>query len=449
MRNIFTMVLLGVISIMVIGDSAIAGGPFYCKFDNSGEPIKWANGKIRWKSETGDLSPTVDNQTAVNWVAELFNKWQNAYIRPTVTADEIYTVSLDVAMQGSVGVDITAANYEDFIIEGESGITPIIFDYDGSITDAFLGEGMSDYVMGFASPRTADLEKGIIVNGQVVMNGKFIDGIDDNQSGDGDVSEEMFKSAILHEIGHLLNLDHTQLNHDVAQEILAEASKGALTSYAQHVPTMYPVMVTDGQYVLHKDDVGQLASIYPSTSFANNFCALRGKILVGDSEIGFPGVNIVVKNISSTANERIDAHSAVSGSYYEIMGLDLEIMYDGSDKFGEYIVHGLTPGQEYRVWYEPIHPSFVGGSSLEPYGYPSAVPPSGFGEGKILSTEGNEVVSCESGNTIIEMANIKLSGDYITSDLVDIVNEVSPGASTGGGSTSGDSKASGGCALIR
>ena len=111
--------------------------------------------------------------------------------------------------------DITSANLSDLWRDGNwirgNGITPVIFDSDGSIIhelfcapndpcERFVGS------LGGVKMRTgASIQEGFII-----LNGLFINGIE------GDANEELLPNEmlgiVLHEMGHMLGLSHSQVN---------------------------------------------------------------------------------------------------------------------------------------------------------------------------------------------------------------------------------------------
>ena len=78
---------------------------------------------------------------------------------------------------GSLGVDVTAANACNYVGVCGDGLSPIVFDADGSITDALLRRRRLDSVLGFAAPECGTFVPPRITEASAVLNGKFIDGI--------------------------------------------------------------------------------------------------------------------------------------------------------------------------------------------------------------------------------------------------------------------------------
>ena len=96
----------------------------------SGKEVAWRAGTtITYHVDQGPLG-TLSNEQAVAMVDELFALWQN-----------VPTASLSIQRAGSLPVDVTASNYMSYRNNNADSYHPIIFDSDGSITDAIFGAG--------------------------------------------------------------------------------------------------------------------------------------------------------------------------------------------------------------------------------------------------------------------------------------------------------------------
>jgi len=111
---------------------------------------------------------------------------------------------------------VTTANYSTYFSAFTDGINPVIYDSDGSIIDTLLGTGASNSVLGFAGSAYFLAPTCQYAEGRAVINGKM------------PVSDATMSVVVAHEIGHLIGLDHTQL----------DSSQG-LASGAY--PLMYPL----------------------------------------------------------------------------------------------------------------------------------------------------------------------------------------------------------------
>ena len=124
-----------------------AGGPKYVAgssyFDPSttGQPLTWANGVITYYTDQGDLSPLLPNASANSFVASAFNVWTS-----------VPTAAIAATSGGSLAEDVNGTNVtvnSDGTISMPADIQPtavgtpvgIVYDYDGSVTNALLGQG--------------------------------------------------------------------------------------------------------------------------------------------------------------------------------------------------------------------------------------------------------------------------------------------------------------------
>src|SRR5213075_534828 len=164
----------------------------------------------------------LDNATAIGFVASTFGVWQS-----------VPTAAIAFADAGRLPVDVKVSNYTKFMDQCD-GVSPVIFDDDGSVTDDLLGVGARDTVLGFAGPECGDSDAGTITESIAVLNGRFIDGV--SSESNPETSLDDFAAVFLHEFGHFFNLDHSQVNK-------AEAFDGYPTN-DDRVPTMFPFLGT-------------------------------------------------------------------------------------------------------------------------------------------------------------------------------------------------------------
>ena len=337
--------------------------------NGNGAPIAWKDSVIHWVSDTGPLSSRITNEEAVSWVNEIFSTWAGVELS-TADGGSVKAVNLSVSYDGDVGYDVDLSNYIKASSEAYLKAV-VIFDPEGEIVDKEFGAGSHKYIIGFAAPMSSN---GVFfTGGVVVINGYFIG------NGPKKVSENKYKAALLHEAGHLLNLDHTQANISAAKRV-----EDGDISLVDEIPTMYPILYSEHQFTPHADDVIALAMQYPSDEYKSAFCEITGS-LIGSDGGGFQGANMEA-HAKDAAFEYSDARTFVSG-----------VMYPAGTKSGEYVLGGIVPGREYVVGYSGIDPSFVGGSSIEPYDPPlSDIVPTVINLGYIACSSGGVEGALES-----------------------------------------------------
>ncbi len=258
-------------------------------------------------------------------VRDSFTKWE-----------EISTASLKIENPGSgfLDEDVTVSNF-GVITNLPRPENPIVLDADGSIIDSLLGAGASNTVLGFAGIRASNSQSLNYIYGFALLNGLQT------------AQAARFASVTLHEIGHLLGLDHTQAGRPMAGGILADN---------RLVPVMYPFAQLFGPSAPLRDDVAWFSWLYPEADFRATTGTIKGTI---SRPTGTPiaGVNVVAVQVALGVDESFIESSEETVSVVS----DFLIKGDGS-----YELPGLSPGQ-YVVFIEPLEPAFVGGSSVGPF----------------------------------------------------------------------------------
>ena len=417
--------VLLLVSCLLFPASLYGGGAILVDTGGSGQPVLWQGGVVHYNLESGETGTLgqLSNAEAVDFVRELFDDWKN------VTIEGVATVTISPAEGESLG-SVDASNMNDHFTycppdatcptesppfvagSARTGASPILFDDDGSMTDAVQGAGASASILGFAGPRVVDRIEGVlyITEGQALLNGRFIDGVGGS---DPEVALEEFKGSIFHEIGHFLGIDHTQVN-------LASVIKylNGDTSEKDAIPTMLPLFV-DGEAQLspHFDDKVAVSLLYPSAAFASSFCRIEGKVFESDGATELQGVNVVASAQEALLEE---ATSFVSGSFFtgDFTDCDAEV--------GDFTLAGLTPGKPYVLSIEKISQAFTGGSSIEPCD-PAQ---SGFDAATISGT-----FSCVTGGEIVTVGT-----DATTNVVTTKTSTVDDGPSETG--------TTGGCSLL-
>lgn len=384
MRRSIVAILFAFVTTVFASGSAHAGGPFIVDMiNNSGVPCQWLNNNLIWAYDEGDLSSSVDNEEAVQWLRDGFDLWMNSQI-PDQNGDLIPTANVVHEEAGGVGGDIQTSDYVDYLLTEDYGTgAVIVFDEDGSIIEDYGYP--SDMVLGLTLPTATDESGLYIIRGIILLNGMMLQYLPSD-------AEAYFKAGLLHEIGHLYNMDHDQVNVDIA---LACDLTGTCDG-SQHISTMFPELKTYRQGTLSYDDKITLSWIYPNNSFKNEFCTIKGQVLDQDGN-PLQGVNVLARYTVGTTMPLVDVRSMVSG-----------VMYPACTADGHYYLHGLRPGRTYQVEYEPLTEEYANESGFEPFhGGDTPLPPSGFNAGTITK-DGATSVECEQGGQVIEMDTVQI-----------------------------------------
>jgi hypothetical protein len=319
--KLFLALICAGIVFLTVSPQVRAGN--YWLVSKSGEPCRWAgDGSIRIYPDAGGLGRYSNADAISKLLLPALNTWSSVstarvrWIYSTSTASDIVTLSdLDLVLR--------------------QGNSPIVFDHEGKILAA-LG-APTQYVValtGLFIPTGTTLTKGFII-----VNGLMVDGINSN----GEITEQEMLAAIIHELGHLLNLDHSQVNGHM---FLGNTDDPSYRKFgpppADSVEIMYPfIMPGISRPRLTRDDESAISMLYPDSSlFGYGF--LSGRIFQPDMVTPVQGANVVARNASDPFHEAV---SAVSGNrYLGRAGGSSDIQFKGLYEIG-----GLIPDVPYLV----------------------------------------------------------------------------------------------------
>ncbi|MBI2092215.1 MAG: hypothetical protein HYT75_04390 [Deltaproteobacteria bacterium] len=397
---------------------SFAAGPFYIyPSEKGGSSYRWSGGYVKWKYDNGlaglskkvpavpleknksycksltsDPCLVMDKCGVVACVEKAFEIWSDAHL---ALADKektvVNTANVSAFNAGAIDgdADVTLENIDKYMDKAkEEGVVLIVLDVDGSIIDkAAGGEGAKKSILGLSDP-LRDKDSNRYEGGTLVLNGLFLDGekSDDNPE---DVTNVKFAATILHEVGHILGLDHSQPQHAVLGSSIdiAQVPEGVTTMYPKLLDIAPPA--DDAQYDLHVDDVVAISSLYSSGDFDSKFCMIKGSI---ENEKGVPyqGINVIA--YSNEANQMYnDARMFVSGA-----------LYPAETKNGDYVLAGIAPCRPYKVIYEAVYDefqSYKGG--INPYDGKFAGPDEKDIKNAVNITTGDyktDVVTCNPDN---------------------------------------------------
>jgi hypothetical protein len=276
--------------------AAIAGGPH--AVNGAGQPMAWSTaGAVTYNPESGPLGQ-LTNAQARALLAEAFAEWQAG--PATITFTEGSLLGVDVNATGTAATN--PAHYQNFYRKSGDARSPVIFDSDGSIIDGIFGTGARFDILGVAGLDTPVGVTTTITEASIVINGAFYDGIGLPSSPD-DVSLIALKAAMVHEIGHFINLDHTDHNHELAFD--GNAGNDI------YVPTMFPVTVDDEEALASTNPDDQLAAenLYPPGAPANGFA---GSVTTSGA-VPFQGASVVFRK---TDDPLMTSYSIISGNRF-------------------------------------------------------------------------------------------------------------------------------------
>lgn len=274
--------------------------------------------------------------------------------------------AIDEDVNSSNFNSILSLNPDTFLSEPDN-LTPLVFDDDGEIIRSLFGELADLAVLGVAGPDFIDGTS--IVEGKAIFNCKCLENAnnlddcvivnnEDNATITFQFTENDFIWTIMHELGHLIGLDHTAVNEELFSDCLANGVD------CERIPLMFPISSSqDIEPGLHRDDEVSILSLYGDATWETDFCTLTG--IIADSE-GVPSQCIQLELTSFDNRETI---SSVSGTFVPFEDKDLDGLAglgECLDDCGRFIFKGVDPRVSYTLKIKPIPADFVNGSSVGP-----------------------------------------------------------------------------------
>jgi hypothetical protein len=327
-RSILFRLGTALVIVFLFAILARAGGPKYVAgssfFNTStmGQPITWSLGQVTYYTDQGDLSPILPNASANTFVANAFSQW---------TA--VSTAALNVSNGGQLAEDVNGSNIvvdSNGIVIAPTDIAPsavqtpvgIVYDYDGSVTDALLGTGAGDSsqcfwnaVYGGADNFGAGadfLHALVVINGQCAMQSSQLP----------DVEYRLVRT-----LGSVLGVGWSQVNLNV----ITGKPPPTTDDYAGF-PVMHyidafncvPITVCyANSYHLAADDAATLSRLYP-TGKSNSTARIHGSVYflghAGGLAQPMQGVNVFARWIDPSTGQPSHKYAASSVSGFQFTG---------------------------------------------------------------------------------------------------------------------------------
>ncbi|MCB2153789.1 hypothetical protein KQI84_02790 [bacterium] len=335
--DVYRLFLLTVLTFLI---SAIAFAANPIGLADDGQPLRWAPGSpIVLRLDQGTLG-LMTNEEAEQLVRDATAAWS-----------EHAELNIQFEIGKKLGRDVTVDDLAEYGPGVLQGYNSVIFDDDGSILQAL---GYSSGVVGLSGIENADAA-GRITESYVILNGTAMDGI--SEAGNIEVSREEFLSIIVHELGHLLGLGHSDLNGTAAGFDMEIPGYGVPPR--ESIETMYSYLTAYGA-TPELDDLAYLAQLYPAD--APTSATLFGNVTNIDGA-GVPGIHISAR---SESDPFFGAVGTITGARTTPV--------IGSAGAGEFVLAGLTPGHGYSLGVTQIKagsfPQFVYTDYLNVVGTP-------------------------------------------------------------------------------
>jgi len=376
-----------------------AGGPAFVAGSGynagvEGQALVWANGSVQYFTDQGNLSPILPGAAADAFVATAFSAWTN-----------LSGVALTAFQRGHLAEDVTGSSIEtngfgvvtapaDITSSATSTPVGIVYDYDGTVTDAILGEGAGDLedcftnaVYGGPDNFSAD---GYILHSLVVINGICA-------ATNAQLPDVQYR--LVRVLGRTIGLGWSQANLNV----ITGKSTPTQADYAGF-PVMHfadPLLCVPigacfpNAAVPKMDDVDALARLYPGSPQTTG--RIYGRVYFtdasGNAAQPMQGVNVVARLIDGTgqpsrqyvatsvsgfsfcgnAGNIIDGYLDGNGLRYDRWGSN-DPALEGFFDLGQLMIPSGHTSIQYQLSVEALDPNWSMG--VEPYA-PTQVAPSG------------------------------------------------------------------------
>ena len=322
---------LATVLAIVLSFSAIttAGGPKYVAgssyFNSStmGQPLTWSLGQLNYYTDQGDLSPILPNAAANAFVASAFLQWTSVSTAAVVANDA-----------GQLAEDVNGNNItvdSNGIVTAPADITPaatqtpvgIVYDYDGSVTDALLGAGAGDTSECFWNAVYGGVDNFgtganflhalVVINGQCALQSSQLTDVE---------------YRLVRVLGNVLGLGWSQLNLNVITgkppATPDDYAGFPVMHYMDPVNCIPITLCYKNPYQLAPDDVAALSRLYPTSAHSGTNARIHGSVYFLDhfGAEGQPmqGVNVFARWIDPSTNQPSHQYAASSVSGFLFTG---------------------------------------------------------------------------------------------------------------------------------
>lgn len=377
-----------------------AGGPAFVAGSGynpgvEGQPLIWANGSIEYFTDPVNLSPILSGAQADALVTAAFGTWTS-----------ISGAALTATQGGHLAEDVNGSNIEtngEGVVTAPADVTPsatstpvgIVYDYDGTVTDAILGEGAGGIEDCFTNAVYGGPDNfsagGNIVHALIVINGICA-------ATTAQLPDVQYR--LVRVLGRTVGLGWSQANLNVITQIpppaAADYAGFPVMHYADPISCVPITICYPNPGVPALDDADALARLYPVSSNPQPAGRIYGSVYFtdasGNAAQPMQGVNVVARLMVSNQPSRQYVVTSVSGflfcgnagnvivGYLDGNGLPYNRWGSGDPTLEGFFDLGQLPiptGQttaEYQLSVEALDPDWSSG--VEPYG-PSQVTPSG------------------------------------------------------------------------
>jgi hypothetical protein len=328
-RSFFFRLATALAIVVLFAALARAGGPGYVAgssyFNPStvGQPLTWSLGQVNYYTDQGDLSPILPNNSANVLVADAFAQWTSSS-----------TAALTVANAGELAEDVNGSN---IAVDSAGAVTApaditssatqtpvgIVYDFDGTVTDALLGAGAGATSQCFWNAVYGGVDNFAVtanfLHALVVINGQCA--LQSSQLTD-------VEYRLVRVLGGVLGLGWSQMNLNVITldppPTPADYAGFPVMHYLDPVSCIPITVCYANPYELAADDVAALSRLYPASPPAATTARIYGSVYfldhVGGSGQPMQGVNVVARWIDPSTGQPSDQYGASSVSGFLFTG---------------------------------------------------------------------------------------------------------------------------------
>jgi hypothetical protein len=298
-----------------------------------GTPLTWSQGVVSYYTDRGNLSPVLPGASADAFVADAFSRWTS-----------ISTAAVSAVRAGQLAEDVSGANVNagGGIITSPTDILPsaknfpvaIVYDADGAVTDALLGQGAGGASSCFTNAAYGGMDsfstEAHLQHALVILNGVC-----------AQTSAQLpdVEYRLVRVLGRVLGLDWSQLNVNVFTRSPAPTSSdyaGLSIMHAMDPINCVPISIcypNADQPAM--DDRAALSRLYPVTAqnqaafpgkerFSENSVRIHGTVYFADANgrLAQPmqGVNVVARWIDPATGLPSRTYGAASVSGFLFRG---------------------------------------------------------------------------------------------------------------------------------
>ena len=396
--------LLTCILILCASLPAIAGGPASVAGSGydagvKGHPLVWANARVNYFTDQGALSPILTNSQADTLVANVFASWTSVW-GTSLTAVQGGHLAEDVN-----GADVTVNPDGSIVlpadIQPSATATPvgIVYDYDGTVTDALLGAGAGNADSCFTNAVYGAPDNfnsaGNIVHALVVINGVCAT----NSSQLPDLQYRLVRT-----LGKIIGLGWSQANLNAITHNpppTPDDYEGLPLMHFSDPVSCVPISACYPDAALPKlDDIAALGRLYPGGNPPPNPTArIHGSVYftdtTGTAVQPMQGVNVVARLLDNTgtpsrryvvtsvsgfafrgnAGNIVNGFTDASGLRYDRWGSDDPTLEGFFDLGGLIVPQGQSIAL-YQLRVEPLDANWSGG--VLPYAFTQVAPSGQF-----------------------------------------------------------------------